>query len=202
MPRVSLFSGISRSSRLFRALPCLLLALFLSGCAQNVVSLNYPAPKDTVIAKAGATTVCVVEFADKRDKMDIGQRRDGGSFQARNNVAAWVSRAMADELALTGLVVTYADTMAAAKASGPKYIVTGVINEIWLTENSLTGYSCSLRVTVSLLRSDGSHITKNNYQSMLSKTVIPTSDVPQTMLSEGLVDLLRPAARNIELSLK
>ena len=202
MPRFFCSSGILYIGSLLRVLPCLLLFLLLPGCAQNVVSLDYPPPKEAVVPNAGASTLCVVQFADKRTQLAIGQRRDGGDFQPRTDVASWVSRAMADELAQVGLSVTYAENMAAAMASHPRYIVTGIINEIWLTENSLTRYTSAMHVTIALLRGEGSHITKNNYQSTFSQTVMPTSDVPQTMLSEGLVDLLRPAARNIELSTK
>ncbi len=202
MPRLRSAAQYHFAGASLRILQFLALAVLLSGCAQNVVHLVYPAPKEAVTPKAGSPSVCVVLFEDRRGKAEIGERRDGGKFQPRTNVASWISRAMADELAQTGLTVTYADDLSQAKASNPAYILTGVIDEVWLTENSLTRLTCTMRVTLSLLRGNGSYITKNNYHSTFSQTVIPTSDAPQSILSEGLIDLLRPAARNIERSLK
>lgn len=198
MPRLPVLCRASVAGALPRFLLLVLLASVLAGCAQSIVHLVYSAPKETITPRAGAPTVCVVAFEDRRGKDEIGQRRDGGLFLAHADVTGWVSRAMADELARTGLTVTYTSDIGQAKASNPDYIVTGVIDEIWLTESSLTRYASSMRVTISLLRGNGSYITKNNYSSTFSKTVIPMSDVPQSMLSEGLIDLLRPAARNIE----
>ncbi len=202
MPRPRLVPTFFPAAMPSRALLLLLLFILLPGCAQNVVHLVYPAPKESVAAKADAPSVCVVTFEDRRDKAELGLRRDGDKFQPRTNIADWMSRAMADELAQTGLTVTYADNLAQARASNPGYIVTGIIDEVWLTENSLTRYTSTMRVTLSVLHANGSYLTKTNYNSSFSQTVLPTSDAPQSTLSEGLVDLLRPAAQNIERSLK
>ena len=179
-------------------LPLLLLAaLFLTGCAQNVVRLGYPSAP-SVVAKSGSPSICVVLFEDRRGKAEIGERRDGQSFQPQTAVDDWMSRAMADELAQAGFVVTYARTFELAKQSAPDFIVTGVIEEVWLKEPSFTSLSCSMRVTVSLLRGNGTHLFKNNFSASLNRTVIPAMDSAPKILTETLNDLLQPAAQKIE----
>ena len=172
-------------------------ALFLTACAQNVVRLNNPSSQ-TVIAKTGAPSVCVVLFEDKRGKSEIGQRRNGDLFLPRSSVDDWVSRAMADALVRHGLVVTYAQDLEQAKQSNPNYIATGGIEEVWLKESSLTTLTCSMRATVSLLRGNGTHVFKNTFTASLSKRVIPGTDSAPDVLTETLGDIVQPAAQKIE----
>lgn len=173
------------------------MAFFLTGCAQNVVRLNYPA-YPAVAVKPGAASICVVLFEDRRGKAEIGQRRDGQNFQPQTAVDDWMSRAMADELAQSGFVVTYAQTLEQARQTNPQFIVTGVIEEVWLSEPSFSSLTCSMRATISLLRGNGTHVFKNNFSASLTKTVIPAMDSTPKILAETLGDLLQPAARKIE----
>lgn len=172
-------------------------AFLFTGCARNVVRLSYPAP-ETGVAKNGASSICVVLFEDRRNKAEIGQRRNGELFQPQTAVNDWVSRAVADELVRAGFVVTYAQTLEQARQSSPDFIVTGIIEEVWLSEPSFTSLACSMRATVSLLRGSGTHVFKNSFSAKLTRTVIPAMDSSPKILTETLGDLLEPAVRKIE----
>lgn len=189
-------------SRTLAALLLVLAALALSACAPgNSVRLLYSPPDAAVLPDPSAPRVTVVMFEDKRPVVQVGERKDGTSFVAASTVSDWVSRSLADELARQGLQVSFALTPEQARAGGPDYIVTGVVNEVWLKELKTTEFSTSMKLAVSV-----SDYTKVLYTEHLSggqsKQVIPASDVVEKLLAETLRDVLQPAARKIQSTVK
>ena len=184
--------------RRFRLLiPGLILCFFLlSGCAGNVINLSYPPMQQDIpsTAKKGIT-VCVVDFENKRPAYPIGERQDGSPILPRVPVERWLATGVAEELKRGGYTVLMAETLPDALDKGSDYIITGEADEVWLAETSLTRYTGTIRASITLLDGAGSHITKNGYNSVYSKGILPVYGVPQTLLNDALAEMLQPAAR-------
>lgn len=174
----------------------LLSVLLLAGCAQNTVRLVYTPSTENTIPLSGSPAVSVVAFTDKRVSPPVGQRSNGSDFMPSSSVSDWITHSLASELSQQGLVVTLADSEAQAQASGAKYMVTGSIDEIWLTEKSSTDYDARMRATVTVKEAKKNLLTRS-FSSALSRRVVPLSSVPEEMLSETLRDLVTPMARAI-----
>ena len=132
---------MKHTRRVFPAalLPALLAVLLLSACGpSNNVRLLPPPPLDaSVLPAPNAPRVSVVTFADKRtDQSALGVRRDNSAFVTSDDVAQWISRALADELARNGMQVTFALNVGQARSGNPDYLVTGQVDEAWLRETS------------------------------------------------------------------
>ena len=172
----------------------LLSALLLPGCAQNTVRLVYAPSADTALPQAGAPSVTVVTFADKRGSPPIGRRSNGSDFMPSSSVSDWVTHSLATELAQLGLNVTMADSESQALASNAKFMVTGSIDELWLTEKSSTDYDARMRGTIKVKDVQKPLLTRS-FSSALARRVVPLSSVPQEMLSETLREMVLPMAR-------
>lgn len=181
-------------SKLFILQGALLLVLALAGCAQNIVSLSYPdSPGDTTFSGRPLVTVCVVDFENKREEIAIGVRRNGDSLLPRTPVERWIAAGMAEEFRRLHFSVIMAETLEEALGSEADFIVCGEAEEVWLTETSFARYTGTVRTSISLLRGNGAHVTKNSYSSVFSKPVLPITGVPQTLLDEALFEMLQPA---------
>ena len=174
----------------------LLGVLFLAGCAQNTVPLVYTPSAENTIPLSGAPAVAVVTFTDKRTSPPVGKRDNGSDFMPSSNVNDWVTHSLGTELSQLGLVVTLADSEAQAQHSGAGYVVTGSVDEVWLTEKSSTEYDARMRATITVKQARKSLFSRS-FSSTLSRRVVPVSSVPQEMLSETLRDLVTPMARAI-----
>ena len=140
-------------------------------------------------------TVCIVDFENKRPVHAIGERQDGSPILPRVPVERWLATGVAEELKREGYAVLMAETLPDALGKGADYIITGEADEVWLAETSLTRYTGTIRSSITLLDGTGSHVTKNGYNSVYSKTVLPVYGVPQTLLNDALAEMLQPAAR-------
>lgn len=177
----------------------LLAVLLLTACGpSNNVRLLPPPPLDaSVLPAPNAPRVSVVAFADKRaDQTTLGVRRDKSAFVTGDDVAQWVSRALADELARNGLQVTYASTVAQARSGNPDYLVTGELDEAWLREPSTTELSTGLRVNYVLANRQG-RILRESLNSGQSRTGLPSGSAAENLMLDTLRDLIKPMARKI-----
>lgn len=165
---------------------CLLLT---AGCAKNTVRLLYPVDDPAVVPPVGATKVCVVrlEQAWGGDR-SVGVRSDGSDFVPDSDVQDWLTHSLAVSLSRQGLNASTAYSESAARAAGCTNIVTGEIQQVRLTEKSMTSYECAMRVVLHLDTPKG-RIWKNSFSSGLSRTVVPFSSVPEDMLAESLKDI-------------
>lgn len=178
-------------------LPALLLCLFfLSGCAGNVVALSYPPLQNPLSApESSGITVCIVDFENKRAESIIGRRQNGNAILPRTPVERWLAVSLAEELRGAGYAVSMAETLPEAMSKGVQYIIIGDAEEVWLTETSFARYTGTIRTSISLLDGAGCHITRNAYNSVYSKPVLPLYGVPRTLLDEALAEIFHPAAR-------
>ena len=179
----------------FPVFAIMLCALLLSGCMGNVVNLSYPPLQEPLAAVTeNGLTVCVVDFANKRETGPIGKRQNGEAILPRTPVERWLASGVAEELRRAGYRVVMKETLAEALATGSDYIVAGEAEEVRLMENSLTRFTGTIRSSITLLDGRGGHITRNAYSSVYSKAVLPIYGVPQTLLDDALAEMLQPAA--------
>ena len=172
-------------------------ATVLTGClTQNNIRLLYNTSGASALPVATAPRVAVVVFEDQRGRLDIGVRKDGSPFQPSSSVAEWVSQSLADELARQGAQVSLATSMAQAQAGQPDYIVGGVVERVWLTEQSMTKYDAVIRIQTRLYSQKQGVMTKN-FASQQEKTGIPGAALAEQTLSSTLGDVLKNASLSI-----
>lgn len=183
---------------LFSLAALLLLAFALSGCGpSNTVRLVYKPADSSVLPAPGAPRVTVVQFADKRANVQLGVRRDNSSFVANAPVAEWVSRSLADELGRLGLQVSYATTVDQGRSGNPDYIVTGIIDEMWLKESSSTELSATIRASMILSGRKG-RILSENLSAGQTRKALPSSNTAEELLSDTLQEVVVPAALKVQ----
>lgn len=168
-------------------------SLFFAACAENRVPLVYNSPPESALPAASAPTVCIVTFEDKRPASAIGQRSDNTQFTAESDVRAWFTQALGVEVARLGLVVTRAASEAEAKKSSPQYIVSGSVDEVWITEKLVAEYESRMTVST-LLKGGSSTLLNQRFSNNLSRRLVgPT--VPRDILGDTVTDLARTMAR-------
>ena len=177
-------------------------ATVLTGClAQNNIRLLYNASGASALPVATAPRVAVVVFEDQRGRLDIGVRKDGSPFQPSSSVAEWVSQSLADALARQGAQVSLATSMTQAQAGQPDYIVGGVVERVWLTEQSMSKYDAVIRIQTRLYSQKQGVVTKN-FASQQEKTGIPGAALAEQTLSSTLGDVLKNASLSIMTSMR
>ena len=187
-----------------RSMPFILLALLgavflLSACGpSNTVRLLPPPPLDaSVLPAPNAPSVSVVSFEDKRvDTSSVGVRRDGSAFTTSGDVAEWISRALADELARSGFQVTFAANVNQARSGNPDYLVTGQVDEVWLKENSSMEISSQMRVKCALANRKG-RLWSESCNASQSRSGLPSGSTADNLLLDTLRDLVKPMAQKI-----
>lgn len=176
----------------------LCLALMQVACGPgNSVRLIYTPAGETVFPQPNAPRVVVVMFEDERTQQPLGLRRDSTTIAPSSSIPDWVSRSLGDELARLGLQVSYATTMAQAKAANPAYIVSGVVREVWLKEISATTMTASVRVSVTLTGRKGK-LYEENFSSSQEKQGLLTATLAENLLADTVRDVLAPAAFKIQ----
>lgn len=177
----------------------LLLVITLTACGPgNTVRLLPPPPiAASSLPPPNAPSVSVVSFKETRSNPSVvGVRRDGSDFTTTGDVAVWISRALADDLARKGFRVTYATDAREARNSSPTYLVTGTVDEVWLKENSAMDLSSQMRITVTLANRAGKIWTESCNTSQ-TKTGLPGSGNADNLLLSTLNDLITPVANKI-----
>lgn len=177
----------------------LLVTLLLTACgpSNNVRLLNQPPLDAAVLPAPNAVHVCVVAFADSRSDMTrLGVRRDNSVFVTGDNIADWVSRALADELARNGVQVSYSTTVKQASSGNPDYLVTGELSVLWLREISATDLATELSINYTLANRQN-RILRDAYHSSQSRSGLPSSSAAENLLLDTLCDLVKPVARKI-----
>lgn len=179
---------------------CLLVCCLslLAACGpSNSVRLLHPPLDSSVLPAPNAPRITVVSFTDKReDSSALGMRRDGSSFTASEDVAAWISRALADELGRHALQVSFATNANQARSANPDYMVTGALEEAWLKESSATELAASLCAQFTLANRAG-RMLRETLNSSQSRTGLPSGAAAENLLLDTLRDLVKPMAQKI-----
>lgn len=177
-------------------------ALLACGPGNTVKLLPLPVIQATALPAPNAPSVCVVNFEDSRmDPETLGERRDGSSFTTSGDVAMWISRALADDLARKGFRVTYAMSANQARSSNPDFLVTGTVQEVWLKESSATEMSAQLRVDCTLANRKGK-VWSEHCSTSQTKTSLPTGSFADNLLMDTMKDLVGPIGQKISQSIE
>ncbi len=182
-----------------RIVLCISLLALLAACGpSNNVRLLPPPPLDaSVLPAPNAPRVTVVTFEDKRmDQTVIGTRRDNSAFVTTDNVAQWISKALADELARNGMQVSYSLSVNEARKGNPDFLVTGQIDEANIRETSTTDMSTSLRANY-VLANRQARILRESLNASQSRTGLPSGSAADNLMLETLRDLVKPMAQKI-----
>lgn len=176
-----------------------LISLALSACGpgNTVRLLPAPALQASSLPAPNAPSISVVAFADKQlDPEIIGKRRDGSAFTTSGDVAQWISRALADELARKGMRVTFAMDTSQARSGSPDYLITGVVEQVWLNESSSVELVAQMRVQCSLANRKGKLWTETTNSSQTYGGLL-TRGSADNLLLDTLRDLVQPVAQKI-----
>lgn len=182
---------------LLSALALISFALCACGPGNNVRLLPAPAIEATALPAPNAPSVSVVSFKDTRlDPEIVGKRRDGSAFTTNGDVAQWLSRALADELARKGMRVTFAMDTAQARSGNPDYLVTGVVEQVWLNEVSAVELTAQMRVQCALANRKG-RLWQETTNSSQTYGGLLSSRTADKLLLDTLRDLIQPVAQKI-----
>lgn len=174
-----------------------LFALAACGPGNTIRLLSPPPLAASSLPPPNAPSICVVNFEDSRlEPATIGKRRDGTSFITYNDVQGWISRALADELARKGFRVTFALTANQAKLANPDYLLTGIVNEVLLRENSATELNTQIKISCTLANRKGKLWTESCNSSQ-SRAGLPTKEAADTLLLDTLNELVKPVAEKV-----
>lgn len=171
--------------------------LLLFGCApQTRVNLIYK-PSGAKVSPC-QKSLAIVSFTDQRANQPVGETSKGIPIRANDSVANWVSRAFYDDLQRSGCRVEYHDT---GSRFDTDLTLTGAIKELKVVQMSHTEYDGRLRLDV-VVHSNENQVFKKEYVSALAKKTMPSSDVPQEVLTELLQGLIKEALYDLGVQLK
>jgi streptogramin lyase len=171
--------------------------LFLGGCAANgMIRLLYSPATPEVLPAPTAPHIVVVLFEDKRNKTEIGVTRKGTPLTAGSPVSEWISRSLAVEISRMGPQVSFAPSMPLAQSARPAFIVSGSVEEVWLTETNLASYNAAVRLNVRMANRQGT-VYEQNLSSSQEKTGMPGSTLAETLLADTVREVLGVAASKI-----
>ncbi len=165
---------------------CLAALVSLAACsAARVIPLEYYAVQ--VTPPRCATPVAVQKFSDARNTQSLGANKDGQTFLADPSVsvADWVSYALYQELKANGCQAQY-QTLDQGSTSP---IIRGEVVEVNVRQKDNTGYSCSVRIRLKIIK-NGKEIMTQQFGSEIDKVYLPSSDNPKKILSECLQVLM------------
>ncbi len=177
----------------------MVLATALAACGPGNTVRLLPAPPidSSALPAPNAPSVSVVCFTDNMtDPEIIGKRRDGSAFTTSNDVPEWISRALADDLARRGMRVTFAMDTSQARSSKPDFLVTGVVEQIWLSETSAVELSAQLRVKCTLANRKGKIWTETTNSSQTTGGLL-TAATAENLLRETMRGVIQPVAAKI-----
>jgi uncharacterized lipoprotein YajG len=182
-------------------LSCLALTVALlaaCGPSNTVRLLPPPSLEASMLPPANAPRLSVVLFADGReDRTALGVRRDGSAFEADGSLAQWVSNALAEALAHTGLQVSFATTVNEARKGNPDYLLTGELQEIWLRETSTTDITATMRIQYTLASREKKVLPRDSFSASQSRSGLPSKSKAEQLLLDTLNDLVNPTADKI-----
>ena len=170
----------------------LLLTLgLISGCAGDVVNLHYVAVGP--VLQSSGKEVTLLELEDRRPQTAaVGQRKDGGLFAGDVRVSDWVSRALADEFVRQGVQVYYAGEGVSSPGAP---VISGSVENLWLTETGNTSYDVDMKITLHLSDSSGKAIYTESFWCKQNAQFFPSESNISNLMSDTLRDLVAPAAQ-------
>lgn len=146
----------------------------------NVVALKYKPAGVTLDECSGS--VSMIKFTDSREDKAVGESRKGESFQSDIPVSDWVSKAFYDEMKNGGCQVEFHDK---EYEFDTDYTLTGDITELYIKQVSLSKYTASVRIYITVKRG-GEKIFGKSFASTREKKTVPSPGVNSKVLTELL----------------
>lgn len=189
--------GVFMTRILYSVLTIVCFCLAACGPGNNVRLLPPPPIEAAALPAPNAPSVSVVCFTDKRLNPEVvGKRRDGSAFTTNGDVSQWLSRALADELARQGLRVTFAMDTAQARSGNPDYLITGEVDQVWLSEASAVELGAQLRVQCTLANRKGKLWTETTNTSQTTGGLMAGGAADQ-LLQKTMADLIQPIVKKV-----
>jgi hypothetical protein len=177
-----------------RVLVFLGLSIIISCAAKATIDLVYhPVGVDVSPCKS---SVAVVALEDQRSSVAVGERKDGQQIYGKPFAAEWISRALVEELKMTGCKVEYHDKGSDFTAD---YLVTGEVKEAYFKQESMSGFVGDMRLRI-VVNKGGEKVLGKEFKSTVSKKTLPSSGAYTEVLSELLQTMLRevvPGVREV-----
>ncbi|MDD6180920.1 MAG: hypothetical protein PUB01_02445 [Desulfovibrionaceae bacterium] len=182
---------------LLAALCCALLA----ACGpSNTVMLA--APAEISPANTAQPGIALVRFEDQRGKNTLGVRADKSHFFAADPVDEWFSKTLADGLNRAGMHVIYVRSVAEAVHHNPAYILTGSLDELWITESSRTNMSARIRAHFTLAHGDQNVSREMVRTERESTNVLFSSSAASTLIDSTMSDFCDVMVEKIRRAVK
>ena len=171
---------------------CLTALLLSAGClATSVVPLSYPeALADTPWCRWDVT---LVGFVDKRPAKALGVMDEQTNYTAASSVGEWVSRSLYREIESRGCKCAVVGTM---EQAGEGFVIDGEVLSVTLDKIGINQWSTHMEVRVQLSRG-GEMLFGQTYSGTVERTFLIASEGPESIMAEGLSDILRDAAVKI-----
>lgn len=156
--------------------------LIVSACwaGNNVVSLKYKPAGVTLDDCPGS--VSLIKFTDSRENEAVGESRKNEPFRSDIPVSEWVSKAFYDEMKNGGCQVEFHDK---EYEFDTDYTIIGDITELYIKQVSLSKYTASVRIYVTV-KKDGEKIFGKSFASSREKKTVPSPGVNSKVLTELL----------------
>ena len=171
-----------------------LVAAGLSGCSvKSSVQLNYQ-PAGINMTDCDKS-IAVVELVDQRGEEAVGKTNEGKLFYGEKSVAEWISKALYEELTNGGCRAQYHEK---EYDFDTDYILIGAIQEVFVTQASLTKYNARMQLKI-VLKSGDQQVFERQFSSNYSKRTVFSPGVNSKVLTEVLQGMMKevvPEVRN------
>lgn len=166
-----------------------MLALFAGCTPKSSLDLKYQ--PFYMGAKTCSKSVALIKFDDKRDRQELGNKQNEVFFYPAvgQDVSLWVTKAFQTELESAGCKVEYAEKMYDFKS---KYVITGVIRNIYLNQNSATNYKVAFKMNIKITKGEGNTFEKD-YVANWENTELSINSKAEELLRNGLQDVMKAA---------
>jgi len=169
----------------------------LSACTvKSAVDLNYQ-PADINLPPCDRS-ISLVELVDERGEKAVGKTNEGKLFYGNISVTEWVSRALYKELEKSGCRVKYHEK---EYSFDTDYTLTGKIQDVFVTQVSLTEYNASMRLKLAV-KTGEEQIFNRQFSSTYSKKTVPSPGVNSKVLTVVLQGMMKEVVPEIRKNLK
>jgi hypothetical protein len=113
---------------------------------------------------------------------------------SKSPVNEWVTRALYDELKLSGCKAEYHDKMGDYNTD---FVVTGDVEKAYIKQDSATKYNVDISLKVNIF-SDGQKVVGKTYRSNMTKRTAPSFSFKSSVATQMLQDVMRVAVPELQ----
>ncbi|UCH21110.1 MAG: hypothetical protein JSU83_21780 [Deltaproteobacteria bacterium] len=164
------------------------------GCASTAtIDLVYH-PADVNVPSC-KSSVAVVALEDQRSVAPnaVGQKKDGQNIYGKPFTAEWISRALLEELNLSGCKGEYHDK---GTDFDTDYVVTWAVKEAYFKQESMSGYMADMKLRI-VVNKGGEKVLGKEFTSTLRKKSLPSAAAYNKVLLELLQGMMREVVPDV-----